>query len=175
MLRSKLASYVWGPFSRDGFTAALIVLLLDQATKLWLLFGYGLAGKGRVPVLPFFDLVLTWNRGISYGLFQQDGPYGQYLLLTITLVAVVLLWGWLSQAANRLTAMSLGLIIGGAAGNAIDRLAYGAVADFALLHLTTASFSLTWYVFNLADAAIVAGVAGLLYESLFGKSAAKAP
>jgi signal peptidase II len=175
MLRSKLASYVWGPLSRDGFTAALIVLLLDQATKLWLLFGYGLAGKGRVPVLPFFDLVLTWNRGISYGLFQQDGPYGQYLLLTITLVAVVLLWGWLSQAANRLTAMSLGLIIGGAAGNAIDRLAYGAVADFALLHLTTASFSLTWYVFNLADAAIVAGVAGLLYESLFGKSAAKAP
>jgi signal peptidase II len=168
-------SYLWGPLSRDGFTAALIVLLLDQATKLWLLFGYGLAGKGRVPVLPFFDLVLTWNRGISYGLFQQDGPYGQYLLLAITLVAVVLLWGWLSQAANRLTAISLGLIIGGAAGNAIDRLAYGAVADFALLHLTTASFSLTWYVFNLADAAIVAGVAGLLYESLFGKSAAKAP
>jgi signal peptidase II len=175
MFRNKIASYFWGPLTRDGFTAALIVLLLDQATKLWLLFGYGLAGKGRVPVLPFFDLVLTWNRGISYGLFQQDGPYGQYLLLAITLLAVVLLWGWLSQAANRLTAISLGLIIGGAAGNAIDRLAYGAVADFALLHLTTAAFSLTWYVFNLADAAIVAGVAGLLYESLFGKSAAKAP
>lgn len=172
---ARALSYLWGPLTRDGFTAALIVLLLDQATKLWLLFGYGLAGKGRVPVLPFFDLVLTWNRGISYGLFQQDGPYGQYLLLAITLVAVVLLWGWLSQAANRLTAISLGLIVGGAAGNAIDRLAYGAVADFALLHLTTASFSLTWYVFNLADAAIVAGVAGLLYESLFGKSAAKAP
>lgn len=175
MRRSKFASYAWGPLSRDGFIAALVVLLLDQASKLWLLFAYGLAGRGRVPVLPFFDLVLTWNRGISYGLFQQDGPYGQYLLLLITLVAVGLLWGWLSQAANRLTAISLGLIVGGALGNAIDRLAYGAVADFALLHLTTAAFSLTWYVFNLADAAIVAGVAGLLYDSLFGHRAAKAP
>lgn len=167
--------YLWGPLTRDGITAALLALLLDQATKLWLLFGYGLAGKGRVEVLPFFDLVLTWNRGISYGMFQQEGPLGAYMLLGIKILAVGLLWAWLAQAANRLTAICLGLIIGGALGNAIDRLSYGAVVDFALFHVTTASFSFNWYVFNLADTAIVAGVAGLLYDSFLGDRAAKAP
>ncbi len=171
----KPAGYAWGPLTRDGFTAALVVLLLDQTLKLWLLFGYDLPGKGRVAVLPFFDLVLTWNRGISYGMFQQDGPFGQYVLLALKIIAVILLWIWLARAANRLTALSLGLIIGGALGNAVDRLAYGAVADFALFHITTASFTFNWYVFNLADTAIVAGVAGLLYDSLLGDRAAKAP
>lgn len=171
----KLRSLVWGPLTRDGFTIALVTLLLDQASKLWLLFGYNLAGRGRVPLLPFFDLVLTWNRGISYGLFQQDTTPGRFILLGITLGAVILLWLWLARATNRLMALSLGLIIGGALGNAIDRLAYGAVADFALFHITTAKFTFNWYVFNLADAAIVAGVAGLLYDSLLGDRAAKAP
>jgi signal peptidase II len=175
MFRNKIASYFWGPLTRDGFTIALVTLLLDQATKLWLLFGYNLAGRGRVPLLPFFDLVLTWNRGISYGMFQQNTPLGRIILLGITLGAVVLLWVWLAKATNRLMALSLGLIIGGALGNAIDRLAYGAVADFALFHITTARFTFNWYVFNLADAAIVAGVAGLLYDSLLGGRAAKAP
>jgi signal peptidase II len=88
---------------------------------------------------------------------------------------VVVLWAWLSQAENRLTAVSLGLIIGGAIGNAIDRLVHGAVVDFALLHITTETWAFNWYVFNLADVAIVAGVAGLLYETLLGGRAAKAP
>jgi signal peptidase II len=171
----KGGGYCWGPLSRDGLTAALLVFLLDQASKLWLLFGYGLAGRGRVQVLPFFDLVLTWNRGISYGMFQQHGPLGQYVLAVLSVLAAILLWAWLARATDRLTAISLGLIIGGALGNAVDRLAYGAVADFALLHLTTAGFSLNWYVFNLADAAIVAGVLGLLYESFRGGRAAKVP
>jgi signal peptidase II len=175
MFRNKITSFFWGPLSRDGFTIALVTLLLDQTLKLWLLFGYDLAGKGRVALLPFFDLVLTWNRGISYGMFQQEGRLGRFVLLGITLFAVALLWVWLARAANRLTALSLGLIIGGALGNAIDRLAYGAVADFALFHVTAASFTFNWYVFNLADAAIVAGVAGLLYDSLLGDRAAKAP
>lgn len=165
----------WGRFTRDGIAAALVVAALDQALKLWLLFAYGLAAKGRVPVAPFVDLVLTWNTGISYGLFQQNGPLGQWLLLALKAIAVVLLWIWLARAPGRLTALSLGLIIGGAVGNAVDRLAYGAVADFILLHLTTASITLNWYVFNLADAAIVAGVVGLLYDSLAGGRAAKAP
>lgn len=168
-------AFLWGPLTRDGFTLALIVLLLDQATKLWLLFGYQLAGRGRVPLLPFFDLVLTWNRGISYGMFQQDTTLGRVILLGITLGAVILLWAWLAKATNRLMALSLGLIIGGALGNAIDRMAYGAVADFALFHITTAAFTFHWYVFNLADAAIVAGVAGLLYDSLIRDRAAKVP
>jgi signal peptidase II len=96
-------------------------------------------------------------------------------LLTLKAIAVILLWIWLSRATTRLTALSLGLIIGGAIGNAIDRFAYGAVADFMLFHITTATFSFNWYVFNLADVAIVAGVIGLLYETLIGASAVKAP
>ena len=87
----------------------------------------------------------------------------------------VFLWVWLARAENRLMAVSLGLIIGGAIGNAVDRLAHGAVVDFVLLHLTTATFSFHWYVFNVADIAIVAGVAGLMYETFLGTRAAKAP
>jgi signal peptidase II len=97
------------------------------------------------------------------------------MLLGFKAVVVIVLWGWLSQAENRLTAISLGLIMGGAIGNAIDRLAHGAVVDFALLHITTESFAFNWYVFNLADVAIVAGVAGLIYEIVLGGRAAKAP
>jgi len=176
---SMKASYLWGPLSRDGITAALITAMLDQASKLWLLFAYDLGSKGRVEILPFMDFALTWNKGISYGLFQQDGPFGQWALLILKAIAVILLWIWLARAGGRLTAIGLGLIIGGALGNGIDRMAYGAVADFVLLHVTTEKFTFNWYVFNLADAAIVAGVVGLLYESLLGDAAgeraAKAP
>ena len=168
------SSLLAGPLTRHGAIAALATVLADQATKLWLLFPFGLGGRGSVPVLPFLDLVLIWNTGISYGWFQQDGPLGQWALLGLKAIAVSLLWIWLARAESRLGAVSLGLIIGGAVGNAIDRLAYGAVADFVLLHVTTASFSFKWYVFNLADAAIVVGVAGLVYES-FTRGAAKAP
>jgi signal peptidase II len=124
---------------------------------------------------PFFDLVLTRNTGISYGLFQTQGPAGQWVLLAFKAVAVLLLWLWLAQAKDRLTALSLGLIVGGAVGNAIDRLAYGWVADFVFFHISTPNWRFNWYVFNLADVAIVAGVIGLLYESLVGDRAAKAP
>jgi signal peptidase II len=165
----------WGPFTRFGLTVAVLAAAIDQAVKLWLLFVLDLGGRGIVTLTPFFDLVLTWNTGISYGLFRQEGPLGQWALLALKAIAVILLWIWLSRAASRLTALSLGLIIGGAIGNAIDRFAYGAVADFALFHVTTATFSFKWYVFNLADVAIVAGVIGLLYETLLRGSAAKAP
>lgn len=168
-------AYLWGAHNRDGLSAALIALMFDQAAKLWLLFAFDLANKGAVPVLPFFDLVLTWNKGISYGLFQQDGPMGQWALLALKAIAVVLLWIWMSRAETRLSALALGLVIGGATGNAIDRIAYGAVMDFAHLHLFAAGVNFSWYVFNLADVAVVAGVALLLYESLWGDSAAKAP
>ena len=166
---------LWGPFTRFGLTVAALATAIDQAVKLWLLFVLDLGGRGIVTLTPFFDLVLTWNTGISYGLFRQEGPLGQWALLALKAIAVILLWIWLSRAASRLTALSLGLIIGGAIGNAIDRFAYGAVADFALFHVTTATFSFNWYVFNLADVAIVAGVIGLLYETILGGSAAKAP
>ncbi len=124
---------------------------------------------------PFLDLVLAWNTGISYGLFPQDGPLGRWALLALKADRRRSCCGSGSPGrSTRLTALALGLIIGGAIGNAIDRFAYGAVADFVLFHITTASFSFNWYVFNLADVAIVAGVIGLLYETLPG-SAAKAP
>jgi signal peptidase II len=100
---------------------------------------------------------------------------GQWILLGFKAAAVVLLWAWLSRAENRLTALSLGLIVGGALGNAIDRVAYGWVVDFVFFHVSGANWRFNWYVFNLADVAIVAGVAGLLYESVFGSHAAKAP
>jgi signal peptidase II len=166
---------LWGPLTRFGLLVALMAAVIDQAVKLWLLFVVDLGGRGIVSIAPFLDLVLTWNTGISYGLFRQEGPLGQWALLALKAIAVALLWIWLSRAASRLTAFSLGLIIGGAVGNAIDRFAYGAVADFVLFHITTGNFSFKWYVFNLADVAIVAGVIGLLYETLAGGGAAKAP
>ena len=172
---SDRANYLWGPLTKLGLATAAIVCALDQALKLWLIFVFDLGAKGVVALTPFVALVLTWNNGISYGWFQQEGPFGQGALLALKVVAVALLWIWLARAGDRLTALSLGLIIGGAVGNGIDRLAYGAVADFVLLHIETATWSFNWYVFNLADVAIVAGVAGLLYESLLGDRAAKAP
>ena len=168
-------SYLFGPLSRLGLTAGLIACAIDQAVKLWLLFAFDLANRGIVHLTPFLDFVLTWNTGISYGLFPQESEFGQLVLLALKAAAVVVLWIWLARAESRLTALALGLIIGGAIGNGIDRLAYGAVVDFVLFHITTPTFNFVWYVFNLADVAIVAGVAGLLYESLLGVRAAKAP
>ena len=166
---------LWGPLTVLGLTAAAVACVLDQASKLWLLKVFDLAQKGAVKVAPFVDLVLTWNTGISYGWFQQEGPFGQWALLALKVVAVALLWLWLAKASSRLSAVALGLIIGGAIGNGIDRLIYGAVVDFVLLHAETATWRFNWYVFNLADVAIVAGVIGLLYESLWGDTAPKAP
>jgi signal peptidase II len=164
-----------GPFWRLGLAVILVTLALDQATKLWLLFGFDLAAHGAVRLAPFLDLVLVWNPGISYGWFRQEGPLGAWILLGLNAVAVVLLGLWLARADAKLTVLSLGLIIGGAIGNGIDRLAYGAVADFIFFHVAAGSWRFDWYVFNVADVAIVAGVVGLLYESLVGPGAAKAP
>jgi signal peptidase II len=162
-------------FLRFGLAVAAGTCLLDQASKLYLLKVVDLAANGPIRLGPFFDFILTRNTGISYGLFQTEGIIGQWVLLAVKGLAVVLLGIWLARANNRLTALSLGLIIGGALGNAIDRLAYGWVADFVFFHITTATWRFDWYVFNLADVAIVAGVTGLLYESLTGGHAAKAP
>jgi signal peptidase II len=170
-----LTKYLSGRLTGFGVAVALATAALDQAVKLWLLFGLDLGARGPVRLGPFLDLVLVWNTGISYGLFPQVGPLGQWALLAVKAAAVVLLWVWLAHATSRLTALALGLIIGGAIGNAIDRAAYGAVADFVLFQITTATWTFRWYVFNLADVGIVAGVIGLLYESLLAKDAAKAP
>ncbi len=166
--------YLTGPMTRFGLAVAVVACLLDQASKLYLMFVHDLAAN-PVRLGPFFDFVFTRNTGISYGLFQTEGALGQWVLLGLKAAAVVALWVWLARAADRLTALSLGLIIGGALGNAIDRAAYGWVFDFVFFHVSTAGWRFNWYVFNLADVAIVAGVIGLLYESLRGDRAVKAP
>jgi signal peptidase II len=164
------ASYVWGPLTGFGLAVALVAAVIDQASKYYLLHVYDLPSRGQVAIAPFLDFVFVRNYGISYGLFQQEGVIGQWVLLGIKVAAVALLWVWLARAGNRLTALALGLIVGGALGNAIDRLINGWVTDFVLFYAASGTASgawrFNWYVFNLADVAIVAGVVGLLYESV---------
>jgi signal peptidase II len=147
--------------ARLGALTALATLVLDQASKLYFLFVDPLSAREPIRLAPFLDLIVVWNRGISYGLFQQHTEFGRWALVALSIAAAVGLSVWLARATNRLLGAALGLIIGGAIGNAIDRIAYGAVFDF--VHFHVGSFS--WYVFNIADAAIVAGVVGLLYDS----------
>jgi signal peptidase II len=173
--RASMISGMGGAPFRLGVAAAIAAAAADQAAKAWLLYGFGLTDRSRVPVGPFIDLVLAWNTGISYGMFQFSGPLWQWLLLAFKVAAVVFLLAWLARTRSRLSALSIGLIAGGAAGNAIDRAVHGAVMDFVLFHVTGPAWSFQWYVFNLADAAIVAGVIGLVYESLFLPDAAKVP
>jgi signal peptidase II len=163
------------PFVRLGGLVALLTLVLDQAAKFWLLNVFDIARRGAVAVTPFFDLVLAWNTGISYGLFQGDGAFNQIVLSAIKIVAVIALVVWLVRAGSKLVALCLGLIIGGALGNAIDRLTHGAVVDFALFHVNLGGHTFNWYVFNLADVAIVAGVTGLLYDAILGHTPQKRP
>jgi signal peptidase II len=160
---------------RSGIIAAFVTLLLDQASKLWLLKVFDIAHRGSVKVTPFFDIVLAWNIGISFGWFQNDGALAQIALMGIKAAAVVALGVWMARSRTVLAAVALGMIIGGAIGNAIDRFAHGAVLDFALFHIQIGGNTFNWYVFNLADVAIVVGVLALLYDSLLGVPAAKAP
>jgi signal peptidase II len=147
---------------RIGFLAAILTFVADQASKLFLLFGYELPMREPVALGPFVNLIVVWNRGISYGMFQQGTEIGRWLLVILSVVATIGIAVWIWKAGGRFLALALGLLAGGAAGNAVDRAAYGAVFDF--VQLQAGGYS--WYVFNVADIAIVAGVIGLLYDSL---------
>jgi signal peptidase II len=139
-----------------------------------MLYGAGFAQMppgAFVPVLPFFNLVMVWNPGISYGLFPASSFTGTAVLVVVDIVAVAGLTWWLWGSTSRALTAGFGLIIGGALGNLIDRLIYRKVADFFHFY----GFGYDWYVFNIADVAIVFGVAALVYETLLGTSAAKAP
>ena len=155
---------LFGPMSANGLTLALITIVLDQGQKVWTLFVYGIADRQPIHLTPFFDIVLVWNRGVSYGLLQQYSEVGRWGLIAFRFAAVAFLTAWLARSRSRTGALALGLIIGGAIGNGIDGIAYGAVADFFFFHVG----SFEWYVFNIADVAIVAGVALLLYEAFMG-------
>ena len=153
---------------RLGLYVAGASLVLDQLSKLLLLFGFRFieAGPGDVVrVTPFLNLVMVWNRGVSFGLFQADSTFGRLFLLGFSGLVVVALIRWLTRAKTALLGLGIGLVVGGALGNMIDRISYGAVADFFHLH----AFGYDWYVFNVAYAAICIGVGVLMYESLFGR------
>lgn len=159
--------WLWGRWSGLALAIAAVTIAIDQAHKWWMLEVYDIDTKGRVTVAPFLDLVFVKNTGISYSMFDQDSPGGQMALAAFAATASLAMWVWISRyGTGRLMTWSLALIIGGAIGNAIDRLTLGGVADFFSMH----AFGFYWYVFNIADVAIVAGVAGLLYDSFRGES-----
>lgn len=155
-----MRSVVWGPLSPLALALAALVFGIDQSHKWWMIDVYGIESRAPVRVTPFLDLVMVWNKGVSYGLFST---HTQEWLIGVSLLITALLWVWVSRAERAFTAAALALVIGGALANALDRALRGAVADFFYLHYQ----SFNWYVFNLADVAIVAGVALLIYESLF--------
>ena len=148
-----------------GLLIVLAVLTLDQATKWWIVTEV-MNPPRFIPVFPSFNLVMGWNRGISFGIFDSSSPPNQWLLIGLALVIVTILLIWLKRAANRLVSVALGLIIGGALGNVVDRIHYGAVADF--LDFYIGDFH--WPAFNVADTGITIGVIILVLESFIVSS-----
>jgi signal peptidase II len=145
-----------------GTVMALVVLGADQASKYWILHGLDLPALGSVALLPVLNFTMVWNHGVTFGLLTSHGAAGPYILGAVALGVVGLLAVWLRRADRALVAVPIGAIAGGALGNVLDRLRYGAVVDFIHAH----AFGYSWYVFNLADAAIVCGVATLMLETL---------
>ena len=148
-----------------GLIAAVIGLAADQGSKLYMLYAAGFAHMppgAAIPILPFFNLVMVWNPGISYGLFPASSPLGTAVLVTVSLAAVAGLTWWLWGSTSRALTAGFGLVIGGALGNLIDRLLYGKVADFFHFY----GFGYDWYVFNIADLAITLGAVAIIYDVL---------
>jgi signal peptidase II len=152
-----------------GGLIALAVVVVDQIVKAGVLLHFGSSGADPSPLGPFLNLTLQMNRGISFSLFARDSASGQIALVALTLAVTGLLALWLFRARSLLPAAGLGLIIGGALGNAIDRLAHGAVVDYLDLH----AFGRHFFVFNVADAAINVGVALLILDLVLAPRAPK--
>ncbi len=153
--------------TRLGVATALLVLAVDQASKWWILNGLDLPRRGDVPLLPVLDLTMVWNRGVTFGILNGGGTWAVPVIAAVALVIVVALGLWLWRAQSVLTAVCIGAIAGGAVSNVLDRLRHGAVVDFIHAHLGAWS----WYVFNVADAAIVCGVLALVIESQWPRRA----
>jgi signal peptidase II len=147
-----------------GGVVALGVFVADQIAKIAVLAGLAGSAQNQIPFAPFLDLALRWNRGISFSLFAQDSATGRMALLVLAVAAVALLAWWLSNCRTILAATGLGAIIGGALGNAFDRLVHGAVVDYLDFH----PFGQHLFVFNLADGAINIGVLLLMIDLIFG-------
>jgi signal peptidase II len=146
---------------RLGLPIALAVILLDQASK-WVILELVAPVEEPISVTPFFNLVMVWNRGVSFGMFGSSGAFAPWILSGLAIAVVVALLIWLRRAEHYLTGIALGLVIGGALGNVIDRILFGAVIDFLDFHLA----GWHWPAFNLADSAICVGAALFVADSL---------
>ena len=149
-----------------GVSIAVLAVILDQLAK-WQIVAYFAAHPEvarHVEITNFFNLVLTTNRGISFSLFSQNGRAGEVILIVLAAAVVIGLLAWLRRVNSGLLAFGIGLIIGGAVGNALDRVVRGAVVDFLDFHLGQ------WhpFAFNLADASISIGVGLLILDGLLG-------
>jgi lipoprotein signal peptidase len=152
---------------RLGLPVAAGILVADQASKWWILEVARLPDVGQIPLAaagPFgLDLTMVWNRGVTFGLFSGEGAWNHLILALLAAAIAGFLLRWMVRAENRLTAVALGAVVGGAIGNVIDRVRFGAVVDFVDAH----AWGWHWYVFNVADAAIVCGVLALVADALF--------
>ena len=158
---------IWSSLSPLVLALAALTFGFDQTIKWWLLYSVNMIKMEpheKITITPFFDLVMAWNHGVSYGLLSTNT---QVLLIIVSILISIVLWVWACRSHRPTTVAAIGLIIGGALANALDRAIHGAVADFFLLHWG----DWNWYIFNPADMAVVAGVALLLYESLIEKRA----
>ena len=154
MTRNKLTVF--------GMIAALVVMAVDQASKWWILNVIDLPTVGQVVLLPALNFTWVRNPGVTFGLLTGVGHWSYLVLTAVSLAVVAALGTWLRRAESCLVAIALGVIVGGALSNVIDRLRFGYVVDFIHAHIGAWS----WYVFNVADAAIVCGVAALVLDSL---------
>lgn len=152
-------------FSRaflPGLGIAAVIVFLDQISK-WYVVEVLMNPPQTIEITPFFNLVMGWNKGVSFGMFNTDSPLTVWLLPLVAGVIVVVLAVWLSRVDRLLLGAALGFIVGGAIGNIIDRLRFGAVADFLDVH----AMGFHWPAFNLADTMITVGAAVLIFDSLF--------
>ncbi|NHN84295.1 signal peptidase II [Acetobacter musti] len=146
-----------------GLLSACVVFLLDQLSKYWILFDYRLPEKGSVAIFPGLNFTMVWNHAITFGMFGGAGAAGRVIFSAVSLAIVSGLLVWMARTSRIFIALLIGAITGGAIGNVLDRLRYGAVVDFIHAH----AFGWSWYVFNVADAAIVCSVTGLILDSLY--------
>ena len=147
---------------RYGLILAAAVVLADQAAK-WLVLDFFLTRADPVEITSFFNLVLAWNRGVSFSLFHSEEAYAPFALAALALAISIGLGFWLRRVGHRWPATGIGLVIGGAVGNVIDRLRFGAVVDFLDFHWA----GYHWPAFNIADSAITVGVLFLITDGLF--------
>ena len=145
-----------------GLLIAILAVFIDQLSKWWILV-FVMDPPKVISVTPFFNLVLTWNKGVSFGMFNDQGDSGALILSAIAILITLVLIFWLTKAKTNITAIGLSAIIGGAIGNVIDRLTHGAVLDFLDFYVNNAH----WPAFNAADSFITIGAITLIWESLF--------